>query len=211
MYAKKFLSAILVVCFILSIPCPANAAAYFSEEAVLAANYDFTSSFENAKEGIIDSNVSDEILKSITVTGGDNISYTVEHLGSVAGNSRSGDGGNMYALTATQKIESDDNTEDNVYAWLTLIWIDHLGTENEIVSVSGGWDPNGRTLSNRLVMYGYSNALDSYYKSQRPTTNSFEYTNIGMFGLTLTAHSSVNSGGYTENPIEVWITPTIFD
>lgn len=211
MYAKKFLSVILIACFILSIPCQANAAAYISEESILAANYDFSSSFENAKEGIIDNNVSADILQSITVTGGENISYTVEYLGSVSGNSRSADGGNMYALTATQKIESNDNSEDNVYAWLTLIWIDHLGTENEIVEVSGGWDPNGRTLSNRVVMYGYSNASESYFQSQRPTSDSFRYTNIGIFGLTLTAHSSVNSGGYTENPIEVWITPTIFD
>ena len=60
-------------------------------------------------------------------------------------------------------------------------------------------------------MYGYSNTFDSYYKFERPYTDRFTYTNIGMFGLTLTAQSSVESGGYTENPIEVWITPTIFD
>lgn len=211
MITKKFSSIILVVCLILTIPCHVNAATYVSEEAVLAANYNFCTSFDNAKKGIIDSNVSEEVLSNIVVAGEDNVSYTVEYLGSISGNSRSAGGGNMYALTATQKIQSSDNSEDNVYAWLTLIWIDHLGAENEIVEVSGGWDPNGRTLSNRVVMYGYSNASESFFQSQRPTGDSFRYTNIGIFGLTLTAHSSVNSGGYTENPIEVWITPTIFD
>lgn len=177
----------------------------------ISAIYDLSESLEKAKEGSVDSNIDRDILEQITVSGNDSVSYTVEHLGTVSGGARSADAGDMYALTATQKITSKDNSEDNVYAWLTLIWIDHFGTQNEIVEVSGGWDSNGRTLSNRSVMYGYSNTFDSYYKFERPYTDRFTYTNIGMFGLTLTAQSSVESGGYTENPIEVWITPTIFD
>ena len=211
MSTKKFLSFLLVICLVLTIPCHVYAATNVTEESALVANYDFAASIERAKEGFVDSNVSNEILESIVVTGGENISYTVEYLGTVSANSRSADGGNMYAVTATRKVESNDNTEDNVYAWLTLIWIDHLGTENEIVEVNGGWNANGRTLSNRVVMFGYSNALESYIDSERPTSDYFRYTNIGLRGRTLTAHSSVNSGGYTENPIEVWITPTIFD
>lgn len=208
---KKILSIVLALCMLFMIPFSANAAEIHTTETEFASGYDLNQSLERARDGYIDSNVSEALLNQITVSGDDSVSYTVEYLGTVSKATRGAGESNMYALTATQKIEANNNTEDNVYAWLTLIWIDHWGTQNEIVEVSGGWNANGRTLSNRSVMYGYSNTFDSYYKFERPYTDRFTYTNIGMCGLTLTAQSSVNSGGYTENPIEVWITPTIFD
>ncbi len=211
MYVKRLLCAVLLASLVFAIPFQASASPATLDEEILLSNYDLEQSIQNAEKGIIDSNVSDEVLKNITVSGGENVTYTVECLGKVSSNSRSGEAGTMYALTATEKIEPGTNEEDNVFAWLTLIWIDHLGTNNEIHEISGGWEANGRTLSNREVIYSAYSLTTGESCRKRPTSDAFHYTDIGLFGLTLTASSSVESGGYTKNPITVSVTPTIFD
>lgn len=205
MYVKRLFCVVLLVSLVCVIPFQVNASPVDTDEAKLLENYNLEKSIRNAEKGIVDSNISDEILKCITVSGGENVTYTVECLGKASRNSRSEESGTMYALTATEKIESKEINENGVYTWLTLIWIDHFGTNNELVEVSGGWTPNGHTLSNKTVTYGCSNLCAKY-----PTTDSFTYSNIGIFGLTLTASSSVVADGNTQDPITVSISSSIF-
>lgn len=200
------LSLALAVC--LAIPCAATTIEKTTNELVvssieeLLSDYDHSKSLENAINGYIDERVSNDVLNRISVSGAD--SYSVEYIGSVSGNSRSGSSeGNVYSITATQKSVSNNNFEDNIDAAITMVWIDNLGTNNKLYRIYGNWNPNGRTLSNRLVTYGWSNISESYYEGMRPTGNSYNFYPQGIEGLQLSAIASVDSSGYGLNPIMV--------
>lgn len=214
---KKIISALLAIYMLLglSIPCaaktfdevPGEIVASSAEE--LVSTYDISSSLEKANEGYIDERVDSQILNRINVSGAD--SYSVEYIGRVAANSRSGDpGGTMYAVTATQKEVSNSNSEDNIEAYITMIWIDNQGTNNKLYHIYGGWNPNGRTLENRLVTYGWDNITDSYFTGMRPTGNTYDFYPIGIEGFRVSAVASVNSKGYESNPIMVEVNSSMF-
>lgn len=99
--------------------------------------------------------------------------------------------------------------------WISLTWTDNWGPSNEIVSVSGGWNANGRTLSNQQVWYGivqYNGAfVDNMYETQFPSDDTFYYTpSTSLVGFSLRAYSWVFSEGYSGGILcGVW--PTIFD
>ena len=129
-----------------------------AEALSLVSDINIVEELQNARKGIIDSNVCQKVLDRISFTCNeeDDVSYTVRHLGSITA-------GEVYTLTASSKKTSDASTnEDNVYCWISMTWIDNFGPENEIVSVSGGWSANGRTLSNREVWYGVARIDGSF-------------------------------------------------
>lgn len=208
MLVKKVGSLVLAMVMAAMICVPAMAveekASVRSVEEVLA-DIDFTEQLQAAKLGLIDSDVEESVLNQIEVKGiEDNpVSYTVQNLGLVEEDGQIQ--GTMYSVMATQKTTSDDKTEDNVYCYLAVTWVDNLGGGNELKTVSGEWDTE-RTLSDRKVVYG----VDDSKVTKRPTTNNFRYANIGMTGLSISATMSVNSKGYDLNPITLTVTPSIF-
>lgn len=213
---KKLVSIFISVVMLLSLvlPCAATSSEKVPEKAVdssveeLLSNFDYSRSLENASKGYIDERVSNDVLDRINVSGAD--SYSVEYIGTVSANSRSGEPeGTVYSITATQKSVSNNNSEDNIDAAITMVWIDNLGTNNKLYRIYGNWNPNGRTLSNRLVTYGWNNITESYYESMRPTDNSYNFYPFGIEGFQLSAVASVNSSGYESNPIMVEVSSSI--
>ncbi len=202
---KKIISAvaIIVLCFSFSTNTYAKqeevSNSIDQEALALASAIDITEELQNAHEGIIDSNISQEVLERISVTSNDNIdiSYTVRHLGSVAR-------GEVYTLTASSKTVNGSVTEDYVDCWISMTWIDNFGPSNELVAVSGGWNANGRTLSNRQVWYGVAQMdgalVDGLHECQFPSGDTYDYTpTTELVGFSLKAYSWVNSAGYPHN------------
>lgn len=214
---KKMVFILLMVAMLLvsATPCAAITFDEVHEKSIessveaLLSTYDYSKSLEKAVNGYIDEQVSSDVLDCINVTGAD--SYSVEYIGTVSTNSKSGDvGGAVYSVTATQKTVSNTNFEDNIEAAITMIWIDNPGTTNTLHRIYGNWNPNGRTLSNRLVTYGWNNITESYYEGYRPTSNSYNFLPIGIEGYQLSAIASVDSSGYDRNPIMVEVSSSIF-
>lgn len=166
---------------------------------------DLASELQDAELGVIGENVSDDILQRVKITSDNNsdVAYTIKNLGNV---SRSNGGGTIYSITATskEKSDSDSKNEDNVHCYMTVTWVDNLGTKNELRAVSGGWDTE-RTLTDKKVVYG----VDGKDTTKTPSGISFSYTNIGQEGRVISATMSANSKGYTKNPIELTISPSI--
>ena len=214
---KKLVHIFISVVMLLSwaLPCaaapfekaPEKVAASSVEE--LLSDFDYSKSVENAQKGYIDKRVSNDVLDRVNVSGAD--SYSIEYIGTVSANARSGaPEGTVYSVTATQKSVSNNNSEDNIDAAITMVWIDNLGTNNQLYRIYGNWNPNGRTLSNRLVTYGWNNINDSYYESMTPTSNSYNFYPLEIYGFQLSAVASVNSSGYESNPIMVEVSSSIF-
>jgi len=92
-----------------------NEASCIDAEALsLVSDINIVEELQNARKGIIDSNVCQKVLDRISFTCNeeDDVSYTVRHLGSITA-------GEVYTLTASSKKTSDASTnEDNVYCWI---------------------------------------------------------------------------------------------
>lgn len=207
---KRVLSSVfcflLIVCISPQLATPASAKTASSAEE-LWASFDSSRALDKAIAGYIGEDVGADVLQRIHVSGAD--SYSVEYIGEIVPDFRStASEGKMYAITATRKSASGSTTEDSVDATITMVWIDNLGTSNEIYQIYGSWTPNGRNLSNRVVTYGSESTLGAFADSMRPTTNSYDFypldENYNRYkGFKLYAIASVNSAGYTDNPIMV--------
>lgn len=92
-----------------------------------------------------------------------------------------------------------------------LVWIDHFGMNNELVSISGGWTPNGHTISNRYVKYTVSDftGLSGHSISARPTSNTYSYK-IGTTGYSFSAEAQATIDGSTTR-ITVSVGTTIWN
>lgn len=217
---KKTLSLLifLVLCICLSISVTAIPEPISTQElSSLISSINIDEELDNARLGVVDKDVSQNVLDSISISSNNidnNISYTVNHIGTIVNKDNSV--GNVYSLTAVStKNTTGTTSEDNVNCWITLTWIDNFGTDNEIVRVSGGWESNGRTLYDRSVMYGVDTITGSFvedqYETKFPENNSFNYTpSKRLSGLSLRAYSLVRSEGY-DTSIYCNVRPTIFD
>lgn len=217
----------MIIC--LATSANVNMACYLDDTTetggIMATNLDISREIENAQLGIVDENVSVEILNRIEVGCTDedlDVVYTVKFLRNVNEIECLSDAyaadeamGQVYAVTATTKKTTGTATEDNVDCWITMTWIDNTGPKNQIVSVSGGWTPNGRTLWDRQVLYGVVDLkgafLDGLGAYEYPIDDSYSYTApSNMIGLSLRAYSWVRSSGY-DFSIYCNVRPTIFD
>lgn len=219
---RKFYAVALAICLIFSMSLPAFAAEMDSKYVTSAyvtngtqlyrldealSTIDIAREISDAKNGLIGENVDPDILKSIELSSAasENVSYSVKKLGDVL--TRNGETGSLYSLTAvsTTKTTSDTTDMDNVHAYLSVTWIDHLGVNNELVAVQGGWQ-TARTLYDRTVYYG----VDSNNVTKYPSGNSFSYANLGIRGYQIHAVSTVRSAGY-DPVITVMIATDILD
>lgn len=208
---KKYMSFVLAFALIMCLAVPAMAA----EDSVLTAaeNMAYAYTIEerllDAQTGFVDAGIDKDIIESINVgLSPDNngqtrsmkdsdenvVSYGIRNLGNVYE-----DGeivGTVYGLTATEKTISNAGSQSGVDAWLSLVWIDKLGTENTLVSVSGGWSANGHALTNRYVSYTVADyGWDSVYSiGSRPTDDTFNIP-VGATGYAFTARSEVAVDG----------------
>lgn len=148
-----------------------------------------------AQRGITDIAISEEIKEQIiayTMNGkGDKeqaeIKATIRNLGSIIKNETTG---TMYTLTVVatgvEKTDSDNTSKHNSRAYASVTWIDNLGTQNELVSVSGGWNLGPNTLTDRNVNYGVTSGSDNKREHRTPSKNSFSYQGTSdMVGFTL--------------------------
>lgn len=212
---KKVFCMLLVFSLCLGLHLSAGAAEVLTDGAAVPmaeevlAQIDLEAELSDAEKGIIGQDVSEAILQNIEIDGNEGMetSYSVKNLGQVE--TDEGSRGTMYSLTAVMKstkTTSGQNNIDNVHSYMSVTWIDNLGTDNELCSVSGGWETE-RTLSNRKVQYG----VDDSTKTKNPSGNTFTYTNIGMTGYQISATMSVHSAGWDWNPITLTVSPGIFD
>ena len=219
---RKLFAVVLALCLVFSMTLPAFAAEMDSKHVTSAyvingtqlyrldealSTVDIAKEISDAKNGLIGDNVNPDVLKRIEITSAanENVSYSVKKLGDVR--MRNGETGELYSLTAvsTTKTTSDSTDLDNVHAYLSVTWIDHLGVNNELVAVQGGWQTE-RTLYDRTVYYG----VDSNSVTKYPSGNSFSYANLGIRGYQMHAVSTVCSAGY-DPVISVMIVTDILD
>lgn len=209
----------LVLIFSLSLPASASEPNVNTIEAALS-QYTLADRLEDATSNFIDPAISSDVLDSIFVSYSTNNfsthssnadkepSYSVKSLGLVSDGTKSV--GTLYALTAAEKDISNETTKNGVVAWITLVWIDYFGTNNELVSVSGGWTPNGKTISNREVTYGQSSNGNYSSLTSHPSSNSYSYDDLGIRGYRLFADSEASISGVSST-ITVSVSPTIWD
>ena len=224
---KKFfaliLSVILMISTILSVAAAENS--YDDSVEAILSQYTIEERLSDAFRGVVDAEVDEELLESISIhvdsnsaeTGSliklveetDTCTYSVRTFVNAYENGESI--GTIYALTASGKTISDSTTQNGVYAWISLVWIDHFGMNNELVSISGGWTPNGHTISNRYVKYTVSDftGLSGHSISARPTSNTYSYK-IGTTGYSFSAEAQATIDGSTTR-ITVSVGTTIWN
>lgn len=175
------------------------------EEAI--EKIDFNQEVHDAKMGVVGENVNNNLLNSINIESAkdQDISYSVKNLGQVLENGKAS--GTLYSLTALSSIKNTSGThdEDNVQCYMSVVWIDNFGTNNELQAVNGGWVTE-RSLYDRNVYYG----VDDTMITKKPSSNSFSYNNIGVKGFQIHAVSTVKSQGY-DPVIMLTVTPGISD
>lgn len=217
------LSVILMISTILSVAAAENS--YDDSVEAILSQYTIEERLSDAFRGVVDAEVDEELLESISIhvdsnsaeTGSliklveetDTCTYSVRTFGNAYENGESI--GTIYALTASGKTISDSTTQNGVYAWISLVWIDHFGMNNELVSISGGWTPNGHTISNRYVKYTVSDftGLSGHSISARPTSNTYSYK-IGTTGYSFSAEAQATIDGSTTR-ITVSVGTTIWN
>ena len=224
---KKALLTILIIAVILPTCIPVFAAENVCANSVeeIISHYTIEERLNDAHNGVIDAEVDEELLESISICidfgqkgeysllgfteGTDPYTYSVRELGEAYENGESV--GTVYALTASGKTISDSTTQNGVYAWISLVWIDHFGVDNELVSISGGWTPNGHTIANRYVKYTVANFMNSSGHSigARPTSNTYSY-DIGATGYSFLAEAEATIDGSTTR-ITVSVGTTIWN
>lgn len=201
----------IIICFVfllatlMVLPASAVQNPYINDAHTLAAEYSIDARLRDAQLGIIDESIESQILDSIAVSycadssissrsNENNISdtptYSLRNLGEIYDNGEAI--GTVYALTATEKTSSNSASQGSANAWISIVWIDNLGVNNELVSVTGGWNPNGHELSDRYVSYTVTQySGDSGYTiGSSPAGNSFNIT-VGASGYLFSATSEV--------------------
>lgn len=128
----------------------------------------------------------------------------------------------MYATTTVAVMplsdeKSETNSENDYYvtAYGTLYWRDNLGTKNDFLGASGGWDcdtnPETKkkpTLSGRTVkLEAGTNARDGVKKTFNYSSNSFEIAqsefNYSKLFLTMRTYVTVDS----TKKLELYVSP----
>lgn len=224
---KRTLVFVLSFVLIFSMSIPAFAAENTNNNSVgeIVSHYTIEERLSDAYYGVIDAEVDEELLETISICidsgregehsllgfaeSTDPYTYSVRELGEAYENGESI--GTVYALTASGKTISDSTTQNGVYAWISLVWIDHFGVDNELVSISGGWTPNGHTIANRYVKYTVANFMNSSGHSigARPTSNTYSY-DIGATGYSFSAEAEATIDGSTTR-ITVSVGTTIWN
>lgn len=227
---KQINKAIAVVLAVLILALPANALSSenieetdrnisFLQAYALTESINLSEEISKACNGVTDPLVSEDVLAQISTGSFDenvDVHYTVKFLGNISGNelSRGTTTGNVYSVTATTKTTMDTYEEGELFAWISMTWIDNLGIDNQIVRVQGGWATGGYEVLDRQVWYGVKGVSTTFegdlYETQFPETNSFNYEpSKNLVGLTLKAYSFCDLHG--RYSLYVNVTPTIFD
>lgn len=207
------LSIILVMLFSVTTSSFAQTSSvsdYEMQKQSLISTINILEEVDNATHGLIDGDVSEDILKNIDVGIGlpnktlyndldinhtsdmFDIKHTIKKVGDIVhGN---GNIGTMYSLTALakQKESSNEESEAGIVSYITLIWIDNFGPENELIGIYGGWTPNGKVLSDRQVHWSVDGNSAG---SGNPYENSFYY-DTSEEGFSFTANTGVDVKNY---------------
>lgn len=193
------------------------------QEDILISNINIAEEIDNALNGVIDESIPHDVLNQIDVgvqvvpknslgknlTNAENdfdVYYTVKNVGDIY----DGDTvGTMYSATvyATQKESTGNSTEGGVNSYITIVWIDNLGLNNVLKGVYGGWTPNGKTLSNRSVVWWVDESSSS--ESRFPSGNSYSYS-MSRNGSTFYANSWVDVANYPYS-VSAYVKTSIFD
>ena len=116
--------------------------------------------------------------------------------------------GTTYVATyvaRANKTDSDTTEKDGVIATATVTWNDILGTTNELISVSGGWDVNGDSLTGRKVEYGSKSLTgETNPHSQKVYSNNFFFSPDDVTGYTLYVKTTATISS-TDNVITLYV------
>lgn len=181
---KFYTSIILIICIIFScVSMPVCAAEIDSNPEIFAAIVDENGTIiENLEVSLVPVEVANASATSSVYR---TVTYTAR------------------SSTVTSGVS---NPKDGVTVTLSITWNDFLGTNNQLVSVSGSWAVGDETISNRYVSYTsydlWNNRLQNLTKY--PTSNSFIYepTNFTGYSFFLYTEATINS---TSNDIVFYI------
>lgn len=139
---------------------------------------------------------------------------TVQKVGEIM--QRSGETSNMYVAVVATEVKEDWNMnyDTGVRAWAFVYWIDNLGTNNELYSAKGTWDPGDAVVSNRVVKYGVSDPTGLMWLEgptvQTTTENIAEFVDPGVYyGYKLKCQALIdiaNIGTLTASVTSHWLT-----
>lgn len=72
----------------------------------------------------------------------------------------------VTAVVATDpKMDNGYNEKHGVEAYIYLYWIDNLGINNELYSVSVSWNTHGKAVSDRKAKYGVMNFTTLFFEA----------------------------------------------
>lgn len=129
----------------------------------------------------------------------------VRELGTIYDQSSGAKTGTVYAVAAVateSTYSSDTATEDRITTKLSLIWIDNLGINNELVSTNGLWEyESTKEIRDKQVVFGtYSNLLgfnDCVIRYPADNTMLFDYNAPRTItGYKFASEASLYSIGY---------------
>lgn len=95
---------------------------------------------------------------------------------------------------------------DGVTAVLTISWNDFLGTNNQLISVSGSWAVGEETISQRFVRYSAQDVRGNTLQvlTKNPTGNTFSYEPTNFTGYKFFLYSSATIDS-TQNKLSFMI------
>lgn len=125
--------------------------------------------------------------------------------------SKSRSGVTTYEITYTAvETKTDDGTsvKDGVTAVGTITWNDFFGYDNQLVSVSGHWTLDSRTISNLVARYGAMDILGNvtngpFYPEEMNNPFSSDENNLTGYTFYLYTCATINQTG---NTIELFVT-----
>lgn len=125
------------------------------KQEVLLEKTDYTVPYKVRQQTKVSANFKPDnnVLKDNVQT---NVKDMVKKIGEVK--SINGEVNNLYASIAMTEVNVKDDSgyasKYGVKAWATVYWIDVKGSDNILEAVGGSWDTNGKTVSNRQIVYG---------------------------------------------------------
>lgn len=191
------------------------------QSASLIQAVDMEKLMADAKNNVIDAAVPVEIRESVVAdlqftpavgVSADALTlstdYTVQRVGNIVVDDE--DVGTMYVTMAVgstdEKVDDGFSMKNGVKAWAYVYWIDHYGTENELVAAGAWWEPGEVVVSNRQVRWGTTDIFWLLWLNgptvRYPTQNNAYYDDVRYTGFVLrceTRITIVNIGTLTCN------------
>lgn len=125
------------------------------------------------------------------------VHQTIQKVGDIVNNN--GETATLYVAAAVatddKSLDKGFNQEHGITAHVFVYWIDNLGTNNELYSISVWWDLGDVQVKNRSVTYGVMNFLGTSFTNSNTisiSVNDYQKDVFGTYyGFVLGCRSSI--------------------